>query len=194
MNFPFVRLAAAFLLVGSALSAREPAKVAALPKAPSFSFKETSYFHRWSKNGQHEFTPEKQEDLKQWTDMLTVNAYPDAKEGEALAAKANAVVENYKSHQAKVLKTTSVPRTPDHPAEHLIVAVFGQPKFIEVAFARFKLIDGMGCSLVYSHRIYGDKIGDEMSAWLKANGAATEKALLDWTAMPSPKALSLEAL
>ena len=28
-----------------------------------------------------------------------------------------------------------------------------------------------GCSIVYSHRIYGEKIGDQMSAWLSENGA-----------------------
>jgi hypothetical protein len=103
-------------------------------------------------------------------------------------------VENYKSHQARVLKTTSIPRTADRPAEHLIVAVFGRPEFIEVAFARFKLVDGTGCSCVYSHRIYGNKIGDEMSAWLKTNGAGTEKALMEWSPLPSPKALSLDVL
>ena len=67
------------------------------------------YFHRWSKNNQHEFTPEKQEDLDKWSDMMTVNAYPDVQDGERLAQTANAVLDNYKRHQAKVLKTDSVP-------------------------------------------------------------------------------------
>jgi len=96
---------------------------------------------------------------------------------------------NYKSHQARVLKTSSVPRTADRPAEHLIAVVFGRPNFIEVAFARFKLVDGKGCSFVYSHRIYGEKIGDQASAWLSANGAEIEKALMEWTSMPSPPSL-----
>ena len=64
--------------------------------------------------------------------------------------------------------------------------VFGRPNFIEVAFARFKLVDGTGCSFVYSHRIYGEKMGDEMSAWLSANGSDIEKALMEWSSMPSP--------
>jgi hypothetical protein len=67
--------------------------------------------------------------------------------------------------------------------------VFGRPNFIEVAFARFKLVDGVGCSIVYSHRIYGAKVGDQMSAWLNQNGAKTEKALMEWTAIPSPSSL-----
>ncbi|CAN5306539.1 hypothetical protein BH20VER2_BH20VER2_19640 [soil metagenome] len=39
-----------------------------------------------------------------------------------------------------VLKTDSVPRTADRPAEHLIAVVFGGPSFLEVALARFKLV------------------------------------------------------
>ena len=112
----------------------------------------------------------------------------------ALAATANAVLENYKKHEAKVLKTNSVPRKGDRPAEHLIAVVFGRPDFIEVAFARFKLVDGKGFSFVYSHRIYGEKIGDQMSAWLGENGEAVEKALMKWSSFPSPDSLSEERL
>lgn len=166
------------------------ASVVAGETKPAFVFRDVEYFHRWSKDEQHEFTPAKQEDLEKWSDMITVNGYPNVDDGEGLAATANAVLENYKNHQARVLKTSSVPRTPDRPAEHLIAVVFGRPNFIEVAFARFKLMDGKGCSFVYSHRIYGEKIGDQMSAWLSAwlsaNGPEIEKALMEWTSMPSP--------
>jgi len=91
-----------------------------------------------------------------------------------------------------VLKTDSVPRTPDRPAEHFVAVVFGRPNFIEVALARFKLVDGVGCSIVYSHRIYGEKIGDQMSAWLKNNGAEKEKALMEWKGIPSPPSFDRE--
>ena len=77
-----------------------------------------------------------------------------------------------------VLKTDSVPRTPDRPSEHYIAVVFGRQNFIEAAFARFKLVEGgTGCSIVYSHRIYGEKVGDQMSTWLKANGPAIEESV-----------------
>lgn len=160
----------------------------------AFVFNGVSYFHRWSQNDQHEFTPEKQEDLKRWSDMITVNGYPNVDDGDELAATANAVLENYKKHQAKVLKTHSVPRTAEQPAEHLIAVVFTRPDFIEVAFARFKLLDGKGCSLVYSHRIYGEEVGDEMSDWLETNGSDMEKTLMEWTSMPSPTRLRSERL
>jgi len=153
---------------------------AAGPAKPAFTFKGLPYFDRWSENNQHEFTPQGQEDLDKWTDMVTINVYPDAKDGDALAGKANAVLENYKNHNGMVLKTNSIPRTPDHPAEHFISVVFGRPSFIEVAFARFKLVDGIGRSIVYSHRIYGEKVGDQMSAWLASNGAEVEKTLMHW--------------
>lgn len=161
---------------------------------PAFTFKSVEYFHRWSKDDQHEFTPDKQEDLERWSDMITVNGYPGVDDGEDLATTANAVLENYKNHQARVLKTSSVPRTPDRPAEHLVAVVFSRPNFIEVAFARFKLIDGKGCSFVYSHRMYGEKIGDQASAWLSANGPEIEKALMEWKSMPSPVSIRQQLL
>lgn len=162
------------------------------PAKSPLAFSGVDYLHRWSMNHQHEFTPKGQEDLEKWSDMLTINVYPEARDGEALAAKANAVLENYKSHKGRVLKTDSVPRTPDRPAEHFIAVVFGRPEFIEVAFARFKLMDGLGSSIVYSHRIYGEKVGDQMSAWLKDNGAKMEKVLMEWNGMPPLTSLEHE--
>ncbi len=185
MTSHVVQSLALTVVAGMQLHAQET-QAAATAAKPAFFFGGVGYFHRWSQNDQHEFTPEGQEDLDKWTDMITINAYPSAHDGDALAGKANAVLENYKSRNGRVLRTNSVPRTPDRPAEHFIAVVFGRPNFIEVAFARFKLMDGVGCSIVYSHRIYGEKIGDQMSAWLSANGAAVEKALMEWNSMPSP--------
>ena len=56
------------------------------------------------------------------------------------------------------------------------------------------MIDGAGSSIVYSHRIYGEKIGDQMSAWLKSNGPVIEKALMEWKSPPSPATLKKELL
>ena len=188
-----LRIFVSLAVAGSTLQAEENGG-ADPPSKRAFVFGDVAYFHRWSQNDQHEFTPEKQEDLNRWSDMITVNGYPDVADGERLAATANAVLENYKNHQAKVLKTRSVPRTADQPAEHLIAVMFTRPDFIEVAFARFKLLDGKGCSLVYSHRIYGEEIGDEMSAWLRAHGQAVETTLMEWTSVPSPALLRQEPL
>jgi hypothetical protein len=187
-----LQISALFVGVSATLAAQpSPSPVAA--KKPAFVFRNAAYWHRWSKNDQHEFTPHGQEDLQKWSDIVTINLYPDAHDGDALAATANAVLENYKSHKAMVLKTDSVPRTPDRPAEHYIAVVFGQPNFIEAAFARFKLVDGAGRSIVYSHRIYGEKVGDQMSAWLNGNGPAIEKALMGWSGVPMPAPASRKA-
>jgi hypothetical protein len=161
---------------------------AADPSTPAFNFQQADYFHRWSQADQHEFTPAKQEDLEHWTEMITINAYPGVDEAEKMAGTANAVLGNYRSHNGKILRTNSVPATDERPAEHFISVLFTRPDFAEAAFARFKLIDDKGYSFVYSHRVYGDKAGDQMSEWLKTNGEKTEKALMDWN--PPASALS----
>jgi len=191
----FALLGVAFILPGRDATAEDRrSQTAATGKAATegkaaFALGSAAYFHRWSGNEQHEFTPTGQDDLQKWTDMITVNVYPGAHDGDALAVKANAVLENYKSHGARVLRTDSLPRTPDRPAGHFIAVVFGRPDFLEAAFARFKLVEGVGCSIVYSHRIYGAKVGDQMSKWLNDNGPKMEKTLMDWKDSPSPASL-----
>ncbi|WP_309717904.1 hypothetical protein [Armatimonas sp.] len=155
------------------------------------TFAGTTYSHRWARGDQHEFTSKGQEDLKKWTDMVTLIVYPKVTHGEGLAVTANTVLGNYKASKATVLRTDSVPRTESKPAEHLIVVMFGRPEFVEVAFTRLRLHKGVGNAVVYSHRIYGKKAGNAASAWLKKNGPSTEKALMAWDAMPEsflPKA------
>lgn len=89
-----------------ALDAQETHAAATAAK-PAFVFGGVGYLHRWSMNDQHEFTPDGQEDLDKWSDMITINVYPNAHDGDALATKANAVLENYKSHEGRVLRTNS---------------------------------------------------------------------------------------
>jgi hypothetical protein len=186
--FLLVALASLSLDDVSVAEDRRPQTAATEAKA-AFVFGGVDYFHRWSENDQHEFTPQDQANLEKWTDMITINVDSSAHDGDALAAKANAVLENYKSHGGRVLRTDSVPRTSDRPAEHFIAVVFGRPNFLEAAFARFKLVDGVGCSIVYSHRIYGEKVGDQMSKWLTDNGPKMEKSLMNWENSPSPASL-----
>lgn len=155
--------------------------------APAFTFADIQYFHRFTNSDQHEYTPAGQADLNAWADMMTINWYRKAKDGDALAAMANGVLENYKAHQGTVVKTSSVPRTKDKPAEHLIVVAFRRPTFTEVAFARFKLHQGVGASAVYSHRTYGKKSWEEMNAWLVKNGPGIEQKLMGWAALPAPQ-------
>lgn len=161
-----------------------PQRADKMEKAAAFALGEVKYFYRFTNQDLLEYTPAGQEDLNRFNDMVTINYYRTAKDGEALAGKANAVLETYKANKALVVKTDSVPRTKDKPAEHLIVVIFGRPDFIEVAFARFRMHRGLGTSVVYSHRIYGAKVGNEMNAWLEKNGRETETNLMKWDAMP----------
>jgi len=174
------------LLTQNVLSEPLPQAKDGKAKVEAFSFASVKYFHRFTKDDQHEYTPEGQEDLNAWADMVTIHLYRKAKDGEALAAMANAVLENYKANRGMVVKTDSVPRTTNKPAEHLIVVVFARPEFTEAAFARFRMLNSVGSAVIYSHRIYGNKAGDEMSAWLKKEGPTTERTLMEWNAMPPP--------
>ncbi len=176
----------AMFFTQSVVSGVLPQAVDKKEKVAAFSFADVRYFHSFTQDDQHEYTPDGQEDLNAWTDMVTILFYRKAKDGEALAATANAVLENYKANKALVVKTDSVPRTKDKPAEHLMVVIFGRPEFIEVAFSRFIMHDGVGSAVIYSHRIYGKTVGDEMSAWLKTDGPTIEMNLMKWDAMPKP--------
>lgn len=145
----------------------------------SLRFRGTEFVHRWSRQGQHEFTPAGETDLARWNDMLTLNLHAGATTGEQVAGVANQVLANYQRH-GKILQTRSKPRTAREPAEHLVVAVLGTPALLEAAFARCQLHDGTGLVTVVSHRIHGQAAGPAMSTWLQANGAALEQALMAW--------------
>lgn len=156
--------------------------------AATLTFNGAVYHHRWSKAGQNEYTPEGDQDLARWRDMVTINTHDAVRNGEQLAALANSVLSNYQKH-GKIVRTDSRPRTPQRPAEHLIVAILGNPQLLEAVFARVVLVDGVGAVAVYSHRIYGKDAAGPMGEWLKANGPSIEKALMTWDRIPSASAL-----
>jgi hypothetical protein len=172
------------LLFASAVAAAQSQKVSPSVGTTAITFRGTDYVHRWSRNGQNEFTPAGEGDLARWRDMVTINVHENVGNGEQLAEVANSVLANYQSH-GKIVRTDSKPRTQQRPAEHLIVAVLGDPAVLEAAFARFLLVDGNGLVVVYSHRVYGQSAGPAMSDWLQANGPTIEKALMGWAGLPS---------
>ena len=156
--------------------------------AASISFRGKPFMHRWSKGGQHEFTPADSADLATWRDMLTLNLHANVASGDQLAEVANKVLDNYQ-RSGKILQTRSVPRTAARPAEHLIVAVLGTPDLLEAVFARCLLHDGTGVVAVVSHRVYGKAAGPQMSEWLRGNGPQVEQSLMAWAALPSVASL-----
>jgi hypothetical protein len=176
------------LMYSGVLHAADKATGAPPAKAATLTFGGTVYFHRWSKDGQNEFTPDGDDDLTRWRDMVTINTHQAVRDGEQLAALANSVVSNYQKH-GKIVRTESKPRTPQRPAEHFIAAILGNPVLLEAVFARVVLIDGVGTVAVYSHRIYGREAAASMGEWMKANGPSIEKTLMTWDTIPSPAAL-----
>ena len=154
------------------------------PGTASFVLGGVTYVHRWSHEGQHEFTPEGDDDLDRWTDMVTINVHEGVRDGDHLAATANAILANYQG-AGEVLRTDSRPRTEAAPAEHFVAAVLGSPAFLEAAFARVMLVEGTGVVVVYAHRVYGEAEGPAMSAWLGERGQEVEEALMGWGDAPA---------
>jgi len=179
-------VAAAAVLASAAGLAAEPAK-----PATRISFSGVEYVHRWSKNGQNEFTPAAQPDLDAWREMVTINVNERVGNGDQLAALANGVVNNY-SAAGQIVRTNSKPRTGAHEAEHFIAAMLHAKGVTEAVFARIVLLEGKGVVLVYSHRAYGAKSAETIGDWMARNGEATERALMAWNG--APKIAQLKAL
>jgi hypothetical protein len=116
--------------------------------------------------------------------MVTINVHEAVRNGDQLATLANGVLSNYQSH-GKIVRTDSKPRTSQRPAEHLIVAILGTSAFLEAAFARVVLIDGVGVVAVYSHRAHGKDAAGAIGEWVKTNGPPVEKTLMTWDRIPS---------
>ena len=193
---PFLpRLGRAFIVIASllgmpgAFAASSQAQSPPQKEVETLGFDDTAYLHRWSKNGQNEFTPEGDEDLARWRDMITINVHAAVRNGDQLAALANSILSRYQE-RGKIVRTDSKPRTSQRPAEHLIVAILGNEGFLEAAFARVVLHEGTGVVAVYSHRAYGKEAAGSLGEWLKTKGASVEKTLMTWNQIPSLKVLS----
>jgi hypothetical protein len=147
----------------------------------ALTFRGIGYVHRYSKGNLHEYTPKGKPDLKSWVDMITINDYPTVKSGEQLAKSANSVLSTYKNHKGDIIETSSIPRTANKEAEHVIVVMFPTG---ETAFARFMMVGGHGHSIVYSHRTSGKNIEAAMNQWITKNGGGCEGALMGMTSVP----------
>lgn len=183
-------LALSFVASGPTQAAPSEASKASAQEKTSlhFNFNGKEYFHRWSKNNQNEFTPEDQPDLEKWQDMVTINVLPAVKTGEQLSEFANKTLGKY-AQFGKIIRTNSKPKTEKKLAEHLAVAILGDPKFVETVFARFVVVDEHGMAIIFSHRVYGEKVGAEASKYLREHGEETENFLMAWDKMPHPTKL-----
>lgn len=169
-----------------------PAEEPQQPQA-DFSFHGIEYFHRSSQSNErmeiHEFTPDGQSDLSAWTDMVTVTHYRDVKDADGLFAIANIAFSMYESAGGNILVTDSVAATESKSAEHLLVGLLFAHGIIEAVFNRFIMHEGTGTAVMFSRRVYGEGVGDEMSDWLRDHGQATEERLMSLDAAKIIKAV-----
>ena len=103
-------------------------------------------------------------------------------------AVANSIVANYEK-SGKIVRTNSVPRTNDRPAEHFIAAILGAPGLMEAVMARLRITDGVGSVIVRSHRAYGSDSAEKIGTWFQENGPTQEQTLMSWAAVPSLESL-----
>ena len=123
-------------------------------------FSNTKYFLRSSKDGQYVFTPRGQEDPKRWTDLITLNYYPQITEGKKLAAKAIAWWEYFRSRRIFLMRLNYVPRIDQMNAAddalYTLLTLRAKPynDYDEFTFTALRVIEGIGTASSYSHREY----------------------------------------
>ena len=185
-------------LAGALLAALPPAVALPAPSAPAsaaavappttLNFAGAPYLHRWSKGGEHEYTPPPQSDLAQWRDMVSIQVHDTLTTPDQLAILANTALTAYQKG-GLILRTHSLKASPGHPAEHMIVAVLSDKGVREIVYARFRLAPEAGEAIVYSHRVVGMQPDVAATAWLKANDQAVERAMMAWSDLPTVPAL-----
>ena len=123
-------------------------------------FSGTKYFLRTAKDGQYVFTPNGQEDLQRWTDMISLSYYPEIKEGNSLAAKAIDWWKHCRSTRAHILQMNFVPRIDQMPARdnafYTTFTLLEKPynDYDEFAYTALRIVGGIGATSTYSHREY----------------------------------------
>lgn len=148
------------------------------------SFAGQEYFYRWADNVMFEFTPRGQSDLKHWTDMVSIVVYKNVTSANGLFAVAKSVTATNEQNHGVLLATQSTTATATKPAEHYVGVVLSDSSVMEAVFQRFVLIQGVGYAVVYSHRIYGPKVGGQMTAWLDQHRPSVEKSLMSFGPIP----------
>lgn len=192
-----------FLLSGAAFSLLKAAPLTAQTAAtPQLQFNGTRYFFRWTNDRLFEFTPQGQEDLEKWIDMISVVVYREVDTPEKLLGKAKAVLDTYKANRGGIIGSGTYPATAQTSAQHFITAMILGNGVVEAVFTRLLLstpanyvsTDGMGYGFIYSHRRYAvdGNIKDaihQLGEWEKTNGKEIASALIRYAPVPDVETL-----
>lgn len=138
----------------------------------ALSFDGKRYLHRYSKNGQHEFTPAGQEDLQRWQEMMTlvVNQGFDT---EKTRRWAEAMAAGYKE-RGMLIQADQPPG-----GEYRMLGVLGAPGVIEVNFVRVMPYGSAAMAAMVQRRFYGED-GRQMADWVRDNTPRISGLLVDW--------------
>lgn len=179
-QFAVIAISMCTVLLTSTIARADNSSILAVKASIELDGRE--YFHRNSGLVQHEFTPDGETDLDNWTDMLTIVTYKGATDEASMEARAKAVLATYQQSGGKVLKAATIPPKNGHPADHFMTAVFASPDFIEYVQVRLRLSESLdptqGLGIVHSHRIYGSNVGEEVRMWALDHEIPLGKALL----------------
>jgi hypothetical protein len=152
------------------------------PPTARVTFRGTEYLLRSSHGNGYDFTPQGQEDLSTFTDMLDLNLYPAAHDQEALATITSRVQAIAQGAKATILRTTSVAASGQQPGEHFLAAVMPTPHGVDFDAIRFVLVDQQAVGVFYTHRSYGESAAATTNEWVKKNATEVEQQLLHFDA------------
>lgn len=164
------------LLTLAAPQSAQAQQAAAAPKSANgqqtLNFDGKRYLHRYSKNGQHEFTPAGQEDLQRWQEMLTLVMRPGA-DAENTRQWAEAMAAGYKEKGLLVQA--------DQPpgGEYRMLGVLGAPGMTEVNFVRVMPHGSGAMTVLVQRRFYGEE-SRQMADWVRDNSPRLSGLLVDW--------------
>ena len=120
-----------------------------------------------------EFSPEGQEKLGSWSEMVAVNAYLLPRTEDPMGSIVDRFVKRYQENGKVIEPSSAEPSL----AEKHVAMVLTYAKFQEAILARFLLMDGKAVGISYSHRVYGDDPAARMEPWIQANRTSVHAAL-----------------
>lgn len=131
------------------------------------TFNGQEYVLQQAAAGQHVFIPTTPADSAGGThEVVTLNIFAlvDEAKMELLAGDIRKRYEEV----GKILRAGSKPPTGGRPPEHLIVAILGEPGFIEAAFARIVAVEDLTIIAVYSRRAPAEGAEKDIGEWLQS--------------------------